>query len=99
MAPSGIRGMNESQTRSLPIYPILERMVLFGSYAYRAQHTGVACFQWTTFSEREPDAHKQQIPALFWFNAFLIASNGTDRPKSSSAVVRAREFMVAQKLA
>ena len=23
--------------------------------------------------------YKQQIPALFWFNALLIASNGTDR--------------------
>jgi type I restriction enzyme R subunit len=22
--------------------------------------------------------YKQQIPALFWFNALLIASNGTD---------------------
>ena len=22
--------------------------------------------------------HKQRIPALFWFNALLIASNGTD---------------------
>jgi len=27
---------------------------------------------------REPTHYKQQIPALFWFNGLLIASNGTD---------------------
>ena len=33
--------------------------------------------------------YKQQIPALFWFNALLIASNGTDnRGETRSANAR-----------
>jgi type I restriction enzyme R subunit len=32
--------------------------------------------------------YKQQIPALFWFNALLIASNGTDISVSSVTVKR-----------
>ena len=43
--------------------------------------------------------YKQQIPALFWFNALLIASNGTDTRVGSLTADWERFFEVRDGLA